>query len=238
MARPPVPERPVLFLDYDGTLAPIVENPVEAHPHPDAPDLVARLAERHPLWVISGRDLAALGRLMPVEVPAMGLHGSEEGTIGGDVRNVSIEEFGGAFDAMRQRVPEIDGVVVEDKSGAFAVHYRHAQDERAARLALEDWARDTPEGLEAVWGKKVVELRPAGVTKGTVVERLAARHPDCTPIYLGDDVTDEDAFRALESNHPDPVTVKVGSGDTTARYRLADVDEVMAYLRQFLDDGR
>ena len=127
----------------------------------------------------------------------------------------------------------LDGVRVEDKGGAFAVHYRRAPDEAAARSALERWARGAPDALEPVWGKKVVELRVRGVSKGVAVAAHAARHPERTPVYLGDDVTDEDAFRALNAARPDAVTVKVGEGETAARYRLPDVGAVVGYLRGF-----
>jgi trehalose 6-phosphate phosphatase len=113
------------------------------------------------------------------------------------------------------------------------VHYRQAADEAAARRALEAWAAAAPAALEPIWGKKVVELRARGTSKGTAVARLAARHPDRTPVYLGDDVTDEDAFRALHDAHPDAVTVKVGVGETAARYRLPDVAAAVAYLEGF-----
>jgi trehalose 6-phosphate phosphatase len=92
-----------------------------------------------------------------------------------------------------------------------------------------------PEGLEPVWGKKVVELRPRGVSKGAAVARVAAAHPARTPVFLGDDVTDEDAFRAL-NERPGAVTVKVGPGETAARFRLPDVDAVVTYLRRLAAD--
>ncbi len=125
---------------------------------------------------------------------------------------------------------------MEDKGGAFAVHYRMAPDPDAARRALEAWADGVPDGLEPIWGKFVLELRPAGVSKGTAVARIAAEHPDRTPVYLGDDVTDEDAFRALQALRQPSVTVKVGEGETVAGHRLPDVEAVVAYLRGFLAD--
>ena len=103
----------------------------------------------------------------------------------------------------------------------------------AACTALTDWVATAPEALEPIWGKKVVELRLRGVSKGTAVARIAARNPKQTPVYLGDDVTDEDAFRALHEVHPEAVTVKVGAGETVARYRLPDVDAVVEYLRDW-----
>ncbi len=239
---PPVPDRPLLFLDYDGTLAPIVDDPAAAHPHPDVPALVAALAAAHPVVVVTGRDLAALGRLLvdgegaPVAVRAVGLHGVEEGQPGSVARRAT-DAHQDDLDRLRAAVPEVEGVWVEDKGAAFAVHYRKAADERAAREALEAWVEGAPDGLATIWGKTVVELRPAGVSKGTAVTAVAAEHPGRTPVYLGDDVTDEDAFRALQALRQPAVTVKVGEGETVAGHRLADVEAVVGYLRRFLPDG-
>lgn len=233
----PHPSRPLLFLDYDGTLAPIVDDPAEAWPHPDVPGLLASLAERHPVVVVSGRDVAALTRFLPgVRVRAVGLHGAETGTLGeAPEASPALQAVAGPLADLRSTVPDVQGIRVEDKGAAFAVHYRGAPDEAAARGALETWASGVPDGLHAVWGKKVVELRPTDISKGTAVARIGADHPGHTPVYLGDDTTDEDAFRALEqaSGVRTPVTVKVGEGETAARYRVPDVDAAVAYLRGY-----
>ena len=230
---PPHPDRPLLFLDYDGTLAPIVDDPSLAVPHPAVPDLVAQLAADHEVVVVTGRDLGALGRLLGVRVRAVGLHGAEEGWSDGTVE-ASTHAHADALDRLRAEVPDAEGVVVEDKGAAFAVHYRAAPDADAARAALAAWAEAVPDGLTVVWGKKVVELRATDVSKGTAVARLAAAHPDRTPVYLGDDVTDEDAFAALQALRLPTVTVKVGPGETAAGHRLDGPDDVVAYLRGFL----
>ncbi|HYE95260.1 MAG TPA: trehalose-phosphatase [Rubricoccaceae bacterium] len=234
---PPVPAQPLLFLDYDGTLAPLVEDPAAAHPHPEVPVLLRALAARHPVWVVTGRDLAALARLLPdVRVRCVGLHGAEEGVLGEAATRSAFEAHGEALRRLRASVPAGEGICVEDKGGtAFAVHYRNAPDPDAARALLEAWAAAVPDGLEALWGKRVVECRPKGVSKGVAVARLAAEHPGRTPVYLGDDVTDEEAFRALAAAYPGAVMVKVGEGETAARYRLPDVEAAVAYLRRFLN---
>jgi len=231
---PPHPERPLLFLDYDGTLAPIVDDPAAAYPHAEVPDLLSALAERHPLYVITGRHLEGLAALLDRPLPAVGLHGTQEGTLGGEVTATIPEAASGALARLRAEVPTLDGIRVEEKGPSFAVHYRGAPDEEAAREALEAWAGAVPEGLSVIRGKKVFELRPEGHSKGVAVARIAHQHLDCTPVYLGDDVTDEDAFQALP---PPAVTVKVGEGATAARYRLAGVEDVVGYLRGFLDPG-
>lgn len=231
----PHPDRPLLFLDYDGTLAPIVDDPAAAVPHPEVPELLRQLAGVHPVVIVTGRDLAALSRLLQgVRVRAVGLHGAETGWSDGTVEARAAEAYTEDLRHLRAEVPAQEGVVVEDKGQAFAVHYRHAPDADAAQAALRQWAQDLPDGLVAIWGKKVVELRAADVSKGTAVADLATQYPDRTPVYLGDDVTDEDAFEALHRLRQPVVTVKVGEGETHAMHRLDDPEAVVAYLRGFV----
>ncbi len=230
----PVVDRPLFFLDYDGTLAPIVDDPSAAVPHPDIPDLLRRLEAQHPLWIVTGRDIEALSQFLDRPYRAIGLHGAQEGTVGGETRQLLPEEAVRALRRLRTSVPALEGLQVEEKNQTFAVHYRAVDDEEAAREQLADWLADLPDALDAVWGKKVVELRPAGLTKGTAVERIAGEHPDATPVYLGDDTTDEDAFESLHALDRAAVTVKVGEGTTSASHRLAGPDAVADYLRRYL----
>jgi trehalose 6-phosphate phosphatase len=138
-----------------------------------------------------------------------------------------------ALRQLRRSVPSVDGLRVEEKDQSFAVHYREVEREEEAQERLRSWLKTMPEMLDAIWGKKVVELRPEGLTKGTAVRRIAAQHPDCTPVYLGDDTTDEDAFAALQDLDREAVTVRIGEADTRAEYRLAGPDEVVEYLKRY-----
>lgn len=230
---PPVVENPLFFLDYDGTLAPIVDDPEAAVPHPRAPDLLRSLNEQYPVWIVTGRDLQALASFLDRSYRAIGLHGAQEGVIGESAHHLMSKEAVDALGRLKGSVPSVDGIWVEEKDRAFAVHYRQAEDRQHARSRLEEWLEDPPDALEAIWGKAVVELRPKGLTKGTAVCRIVDGHPDRTPVYLGDDVTDEDAFTALQNLDGETVTVKVGAGATQAEYRLADPDAVMDYLARY-----
>lgn len=236
MPRPPVVDRPLFFIDYDGTLAPIVDNPDEAYPHPEAPMLLERLAAEHPLWIVTGRHLQALDGLLDVPLQAIGLHGAQQGRIGGTIHRLAPDDAVEALRRLRQTVPTGDGVEVEEKDTAFAIHYRAAENEDEARDRIQAWANAVPDMLEAIWGKKVMELRPKGMSKGTAVRSIANEHPERIPVYLGDDVTDEDAFDALQ-DVDEAVTVKVGAEETKARYRLSGPDEVVAYLRRYVRRG-
>jgi len=232
VSTPPVVDDPLFFLDYDGTLAPIVDDPAAATPHPEVPALLRELDARFPVWIVTGRDLRALSSFLDQPLPAIGLHGAQEGIIGKDVRHLMPDAAADALRRLRRSVPSLDGLRIEQKDRAFAVHYRDA-DEEEARRRLSAWLDAMPELLDAIWGKKVVELRPEGLTKGTAVRRIADEHPDRTPVYLGDDTTDEDAFEALHALDREAVTVRIGDEDTRADYRLAGPDEVVEYLARY-----
>jgi len=231
---PPVADRPLFFLDYDGTLAPIVDDPDAAVPHPDVPALLRALDAEHPVWIVTGRDLQSLAQFLDPPLPAIGLHGAQQGTIGGAVRDLLSDEAAQALRRLRRTVPPIDGLFVEEKEKTFAVHYREVDDVDEAERRLSEWLDGLPDALEVIWGKKVVELRAKGLTKGTAVRRIADDFPNCTPVYLGDDTTDEDAFEALQALDRDAVTVRVGPDETRADHRLADPDAVVAYLKQYV----
>ncbi len=233
MDAPPIIADPFFFVDYDGTLAPIVDDPDAAVPHPEAPGVLKRLDAQYPLWIVTGRHLQALDDFLDLPLRAIGLHGAQEGRIGGTIRHLAPDDAVEALRRLRQTVPTGDGIRVEEKDTAFAIHYRAANDTEEAHERIQSWADAVPDMLEAIWGKKVMELRPKGMNKGTAVRKVAADFSDRTPIYLGDDVTDEDAFDAL-ADVDGAVTVKVGEGDTRAQYRLSGPDAVVAYLREYV----
>jgi trehalose 6-phosphate phosphatase len=228
---PPVATKPVFFLDYDGTLAPIVDNPLEAYPHPDIPYLLEQLFHLHPVYLVSGRFLKDLAKLVHLPLNAIGLHGLQQGQIGGEVKEFISPDARDLIRRMRLTVPALGGIRIEEKGPMFAIHYRLAADKDAVRECLRQWLEQAPDHLDPIWGKDVVELRPRGINKGTAVVGEAAKYPGRVPVYLGDDVTDEDAFRDLGN---DGITIKVGEGKTAARYRLPDVEAVAAYLGRYL----
>ena len=235
---------PVVLLDFDGTLAPIVDRPGEAA-IPDATRrVVERLAARLPVAVISGRDLEDVrGRVALEEIAYSGSHGFEiqlpEDTAASvDKGTAHLELLDEAERQLRDRLGDLEGVEIERKRYGIAVHYRRASRQDADRTErLVDAILDRVGGLAKTHGKKVFDLRPdLDWDKGDAVEWLLDRLPvdDPTAVYLGDDVTDEDAFEVLRDRG---VGIVVGerAGESAARYRLEDAHEVRAFLAGLAD---
>jgi trehalose 6-phosphate phosphatase len=231
MREPRVLETPLLLLDYDGTLAEIVPDPEAAFPHPEVPALLRALRGRYPVYLVSGRSVASLSRLLDVPgLEVVGVHGMEAGKLGEAATPLVAEDDLASLHTLREQLLEIPGLKVEDKELAIALHYREV--DAAGVDRLKTWVENAPPSLDRLWGKKVLELRPHGYSKGRTATRLAAEHPRATPLFIGDDTTDEEAFAAI----PQGLTVKVGEGDTQAQTRLPDVAAVVAYLKRYLPE--
>ena len=204
------PARAALFCDIDGTLAPIVARPEDAHVHENVSRVLARLARRYGLVAcVSGRSAAEARRLVGVGAVAyVGSHGAEVAAPG-DKQPRLLDAFASwqdkvaGFVAEHQGDPELKRlrVRVEDKGPIKAFHWRGAPDEEAAETWLAGVAQEAPEaGLEVHWGRKVLEIRPpVRVSKGEGLRTLLAGTALRTALYGGDDATDLDAFDALES---------------------------------------
>jgi trehalose 6-phosphate phosphatase len=183
------PGRAAILLDVDGTLAPIVARPELAEvPDPTRAEL-RRLAGRYALVAcISGRTGADAHRLVGVDgIAYVGVHGLE------------LAPDAGAWREPLRTFAAVDWPWIEDKGLTVAFHWREAPDEEAARAELEAVAsRAEAVGLEARWGRKVLELRPPiDADKGTAVRALLTERGLRRALYAGDDTTDLDAFRGL-----------------------------------------
>ncbi len=233
--------RLLLMLDYDGTLAPIVSDPAAAWPLNEARDALVALAARRDridLAVISGRGLSELARLLGVQrgLYLVGVHGLELADPDGRREvaaglEAALRQLERVRRWLRERIPGGSGLVVEDKRLAVALHYRNA-DPALAQPVVSEFERfvEREAGhLILKHGKKVAEAAPRGADKGAAVMRLVERVGGTVfPVYFGDDLTDEDAFRALAGRG---VTVMVdGEGESAARYRVESPAEVAAIL--------
>jgi trehalose 6-phosphate phosphatase len=233
--------RLLLMLDYDGTIAPIVSDPAAAWPLNEAREALLSLAARRDridLAVISGRGLSELGRLLgvPRGIYLAGVHGLELADPDGRREVVAglaaaLPQLERARRWLRERVPGGSGLVVEDKRLAVALHYRNA-DPALAKPLVDEFERFVTRKaghLILKRGKQVSEAAPRAADKGAAVMRLMERvGASVLPVYFGDDLTDEDAFRALAGRG---VTVMVeGAGASAARYRVESPAAVAAIL--------
>jgi trehalose 6-phosphate phosphatase len=232
--------RPVaLFLDFDGTLSPIVEDPDAAVLPEPTREALERLTSGGTVAVVSGRDLEDLrGRAGVPGVALVGSHGFE--ILVPDGRRIErpeaaalLPELDVADRELRERLDGRPGVHVERKRFAIAAHYRQAPDSGPeVEGAIREVAAEHP-GLAVSGGKKVVELRPAldwhkGAAVRWLLESLAA--PGAVPVYIGDDLTDEDAFRELRGRGLSIVVLGETERDTDAEYSLDSPEEVRAFL--------
>jgi trehalose 6-phosphate phosphatase len=226
--------RPLLVAsDYDGVLAPLVDDPSAAVPQPGVAEALARVAAHDGVVValVSGRGVADLQAVSGLAggYRWVGSHGAEfDGPLTG--------ELAARRDALAERlaplVAAVPGARLEVKPASVAVHVRQVPDRLAAAALLQDADRAADPSLTKKPGKEVLELAVTDADKGSALRRLRAELGVVAAIYLGDDLTDEDAFRALPA---DDVTVKVGEGQTAARFRIADPAAVVALLHRLAD---
>lgn len=231
-----------LFLDYDGTLTPIVPRPEDALLSAEMRSLLHQLANRTPVAVVSGRDLADVRKQVDLDsLHYAGSHGFDILTAEGhsmhlDQAQSSLVDLDEAEDWLRDDLKSIDGARVERKHFAIAVHYREVSESDMPQLeTLVDRIVEHHPQLRQRSGKKIVELQPnVDWDKGRAVlwllDQLQLDRPDVVPLYIGDDTTDEDAFRALQGRG---ISIRVGEPEETTRanYGLRDPEEVRHFFQ-------
>jgi trehalose 6-phosphate synthase/phosphatase len=234
----------VLFLDYDGTLVPFASSPRLARPDPELLELLARLGgdESNEVVIISGRsrrDLEEWFARLPVGLVAE--HGTWLRSNGGSWRlfkNITAEWKDRVRPILQLYVDRLPGALLEEKDFALAWHYRRADPDQARVRAQElldtlaDYTRNID--LQVLEGRKVIEVRPSGINKGTAaLDWLKDREADFI-LGIGDDWTDEDLFRALPA---EACSVRVGVANTAARYYLSSHTDVRRWLSELSEAG-
>ncbi|CAL9243113.1 unnamed protein product [Arabidopsis halleri] len=261
-------KRIALFLDYDGTLSPIVEEPDCAYMSSAMRSAVQNVAKYFPTAIISGRSRDKVYEFVSLsELYYAGSHGMDIMSPAGESlnhehsRTVSVNEQGkdvNLFQPASEFLPMIDkvlcsliestkdikGVKVEDNKFCISVHYRNVEEKNWALVAqcVDDVIRTYPK-LRLTHGRKVLEIRPVidwdkGKAVTFLLESLGSLNncEDVLPIYVGDDRTDEDAFKVLRDgpNHGYGILVSAVPKDSNAFYSLRDPSEVMEFLKSLV----
>ena len=217
-----------IFLDFDGTLVEIAPSPNEIEVDPLTLITLETLFRKFDgaLAIITGRKLEDIDTcLFPLILPAAGIHGVERRSSNGSIHTP-------AHDAKLSQIKKIIseyskknfGVFLEDKGQSLAVHYRMAPDkEKPIKLLLSKLTRNRDD-LQILSGKMVYEVKPVSINKGTAIEAFMTEIPfkNRTPLFVGDDQTDEDAFKYV--NKIGGLSVRVGTeGTSLAKFRLQNV---------------
>ena len=236
------PARTAFFLDFDGTLAPIVPDPERAAVTAETLDALRWLKEKTggALAVVSGRSIAQLDRMLhPLRLPVAGVHGLERRSAAGALSRTP-------FDAALQRrltatvgafVGGRPGLLAEVKPGSVALHYRKRPETEADCLAFAIEAAQAEPRIRIMPGKKVVEMKLGPRTKGDAIADFMAEPPFAgrLPFFAGDDLTDEAGFAVV--NAMGGVSLKVGPGETQARHRIEGIAAFTTWLEQLAAQG-
>ncbi len=235
-----------LFLDYDGTLTPIVRRPEDAVLSDEMRSLVSELSRHCPLAIVSGRDLKDVKNLVKVDgIFYAGSHGFD---IAGpdDVHTVLqhgrqfLPAIESAEKEIEEQVKEIPGARVERKKFSIATHYREVSPNKTELVEKAvDRVLSKHPGLRKGLGKKVFEMLPdidwdKGKALLWLMKELNLNHPGVLPFYLGDDVTDENAFVVLLKRGIG-IVVSEETRPSKALYRLRNPDDVFRFLEKMLD---
>jgi len=230
-----------LFLDVDGTLVDFAEYPDAVVVPGQLREVLQRIFRRNggALALVSGRRLADVDRLFdPVRYPGAGQHGLERRGIHGSVTRVAgvAERINDAAREIQAQASGLGGVVVEHKGLTLALHYRLAPHMRdwvagATRALLQRLGDD----FRLIEGKMVFEIGLSGKDKGVAIAEFMHEAPFAgrLPVFVGDDVTDEDGFAMV--NALNGLSVKVGPGFSAARWRLSDAEDVRRWLEDYAD---
>ncbi len=238
------PRTATFFIDFDGTLVEIAERP-DAIDVPD--DLPAILADLDNLT--AGRVVIVTGR--PVDAvcdflggfkgPVIGSHGAEErvgGALAGHplIGSEVVQRLGDMTEAFAATHP---GLICERKPASAVLHFRTAPEHEATAYQFLSMLEDSHEGFELHHSKMAYELRPSDISKDASMARIMALDgfSGTRPVFFGDDVTDEPAF-AWVNDQDGGISVKVGSGDTSARYRMETPAAARASLKSLIEAAR
>lgn len=222
------------FLDFDGTLVEIAEQPQSVSLLTPTRDALARLsrATAGAVAIVTGRDISDVDFLIaPLRLPVAGVHGLTRRDGAGALHGLPSGAFLVDGEAALLRFANANpGVLVERKAGALALHYRARPDLEASSIATVEAIAERHENVRVTRGKMVVEARRGGADKGTAIAAFLTEPPFFRrrPVFAGDDVTDEDAFALVAARGG--ITIKIGDGASLAEHRAASTAEFIHWL--------
>ncbi len=226
----------ILLLDYDGTLTPIVSDPAEAKIEPARKKFLTELAKRHTLAIITGRDIESLRGVfgdIPPTIYVITSHGASIYRNGRLLKRFATAKAPD-LSSLKEKLSSVKGVIIEEKEGCFAVHYRKVgeKEEEKVKEAFREFIEKHPP-KKVIEGKKVLEAVYGGFDKGTAVKNFLEfiKWDGQEPvIYIGDDTTDRDALRAVKELGGTGVFVGERK-PPEADILLKNVEEVYEFLR-------
>jgi len=248
LARLKIAKCVFFFFDYDGTLTPIVSHPEKAILSEETKAFLLAL-KKNPkflLAIVSGRSLRDIRRLVGLKkIYYIGNHGLEIFTPKNGTKQLVPKEVFHELVRIRNRLnsqmKDIEGVIIEDKGSILTIHYRNVDPRQVppVLMALKQEIKSSKTPLCLGFGKMVFEIRPQSTAnKGTAVLELLNQvdQDGVLPLYIGDDQTDEDAFRVLNRRG---ITIFVGlSGNSSAQYYVNDLFEVYQFLKMVQEEFR
>lgn len=229
------PRAIAFFLDFDGTLVELAERPDAIRLAWRTRDVIARLSvvTSGAVAIVTGREIAEIDHfLAPMHLPAAGIHGLTRRSPTGEshIPPLEVQFLRQAELLLAPLVLAEPGLLLERKSHAIALHYRARPDlEEICRAVMDRFAELCP-GIQIKRGKMVFEAKPYGADKGTAILDFLKEPPFLgrQPVVAGDDVTDEDAFAAV--NALGGISIKIGTGSTNAGYAARDTATFLDWL--------
>ncbi|CEP03305.1 Trehalose 6-phosphate phosphatase [Plasmodiophora brassicae] len=230
-----------IFLDYDGTLTPIVNNPQDALLSERMREGLRRLASIHETVIVTGRGLTTIRDFVQMDnIYYAASHGFDIfGPNGTSIEQVGLDVLPileSLFEDLQRRLRAVRGCLVENNKFSLAVHYRNVapDDRRLVEMTVTEAIAPLSDHVKRTSGKLVWEIRPRkDWHKGAAVERIASRvfgDTPVVPIYIGDDTTDEDAFKVVRARGGVSILVSSVVRDTSASYFVKDTEDVYRVL--------
>ncbi|ENX37896.1 trehalose-phosphatase [Acinetobacter courvalinii] len=233
--------KPCLFLDIDGTLSDFQLDPNDCYIPSSTLDIINKIIlEQIPVVAVTGRDIESARKLFEtIDLPIAALHGLEI-YLGKEKQlktSKNFLEISYIYNILTKACSSYPDLLIENKSSSIALHYRKAPElENIAKKIILETQQVFPQ-LKLIQGKFVYELIPAQANKGLAIKEVLAhlKQQDAyAPIFIGDDVTDEDGFYVVNQIEQG-ISIKVGQGLTHARYQLEDTKQVHDFLELFLE---